>query len=145
MKLNHVIFENQEHEEIKSKVLGRTRSCATHHSALSNTQLINDHDPHALASKIVRIDREQLGYDEALGGFPGQSHRVPTRRKWDHCNICLQLTGTKVYFGGSAEFKRYHLSAKWVHIEFNVRVCSNRFQGTGVTRPRMSPCMSVGR
>ena len=111
MKLNHVIFENQEYEEIKSKVLGKTRSRKTHNSTLSDVQFINDHDPHVLTSKILRIDREQLGYDET-GGFSTQLQRVPTRRKWDHCEICLQLTGTKVYFGGNLEFKRYHLSAK---------------------------------
>jgi hypothetical protein len=112
VKLNHVIFENQEYEEIKSKVLGKTRSCKMHNSTLSDAQLINDHDPHALTSKILRVDREQLDYDETVGGFSTQSQRVPTRRKWDHCEICLQLTGTRVYFGGNPEFKRYHLSAK---------------------------------
>ena len=109
MKLNHIIFENQEYEEIKSKILGKTRSRKTHHS---DAQLINDHGPHVLTSKIVRIDREQVGYDEAAGGFSTQPQRVPTRRKWDYCEICLQLTGTKVYFGGNPEFKRYHMSAR---------------------------------
>ena len=112
MKLDHVIFENQEYEEIKSKVLGKTRGRKTHNSAPSDVRLINDHDPHVLTPKIVRIDCEQIGYDEATGGFSTQPQRVPTRRKWDHCEICLQLTGTKVYFGGSLEFKRYHLGAK---------------------------------
>jgi len=113
LKLNHVISENQEYEEIKSKVLGKTRSNGTHHLlALSDAQLINDHNSYALASKIVCIDHEGLEYAEAMGEFLTRSQRVPTRRKWDHCEICLQLTGTKIYFGGNMEFKRYHLSAK---------------------------------
>jgi len=113
LKLNHVISENQEYEEIKSKILGKTRSNTTYHSlALSDARLINDHDSYALTSKIVRIDHEELGYAEAVGGFSTQSQRVPTRKKWDHCEICLQLTGTKIYFGSDMEFKPYHLSAK---------------------------------
>ena len=97
-----------------------------HRSAPLDARLINDHDPDALASKIVRIDREQLGDNELLGGPPAHPRHVPTRRKWDHCDICLQLTGTKVYFGGSAEFKQYHLAAKWVHVLFDVSDSSNR-------------------
>lgn len=112
MKLSHVIFENQEYEEIKSKVLGKTRSRKTHNSALPDAQLINDHDPRALTSKILPTDREQLRHDEIVEGVSTQLQRIPTRRKWDHCQICLQLTGTKVYFGGNPEFKRYHLNAK---------------------------------
>ncbi|KAF9783212.1 hypothetical protein BJ322DRAFT_1110091 [Thelephora terrestris] len=110
--LGHVISENQEHEEIKSKIVGKTRRHTTNNPAPSNAQLINDHDPYALASKIVRIDHEEPGYDDADEGTSGQQLRVPARRKWDHCNVCLQLTGTKVYFGGNLEYKRYHLSAK---------------------------------
>jgi len=112
LKLSHVIFENQEYEEIKSKVLGKTRSRKTHNSALLDAQLINDHDARALASKILPTDREQLGHDETVEGVSAHSQRIPTRRKWDHCQFCLQLTGTKVYFGGNPEFKRYHLNAK---------------------------------
>lgn len=112
MKLSHVIFENQEYEEIKSKVLGKTRSRKTHNSALPGAQLINDHDPRTLTSKILPTDREQLRQDEIVEGVSTQLQRIPTRRKWDHCQICLQLTGTKVYFGGNPEFKRYHLNAK---------------------------------
>ena len=112
MKLSHFISENQEHEEIKSKILGKTRSRTTQHQNLSDARLINDHDISALASKIVRVDREQPGNDEPGGGLPTQLQHIPTRRKWDHCDICLQLTGTKVYFGGSAELKQYHLVAK---------------------------------
>ena len=112
MKVNHVISENQEYEEIESMLLGKTRSRTTLNSAPSDARLINDHNPHALGSKIVRIDGEPIGYDEAIGGFPTQPQRVPTRRKWDYCEICLELTGTKIYFGGDSEYKRYHLSAK---------------------------------
>jgi len=109
--LDHVIFENQEHEEIKSKILGKTRSSVADKPALFDTRLINDHNSYALKSNIVRIDREG-GYGDMVRGFATQPQRIPTRRKWDHCNICLQLTGTKVYFGGNPEFKRYHLSAR---------------------------------
>ena len=121
MKLNHVISENQEYEEIKSKVLGKTRSRTTHTSTIPDVQLINDHDLHTLGSKITRVSREQLGYDEAVGGLPAQSQRVPTMRKWDHCEICLQLTGIQAYFGGNPEFKRYHLRAKYVRIRLYIQ------------------------
>jgi hypothetical protein len=107
-KLDHIVFENQEYEEIKSKILGKTRSRTINHPTLSEAQLINDHDRHALTSKIVRVDREELGYGDEAGGFPTRLQRVPTRRKWDHCDICLRLTGTKVYFGGNPKFRRYH-------------------------------------
>ena len=120
MKLNHVISENQEYEEIKSKVLGKTRNRKTHTPVLSDVQLINDHDMYVLGSKIARAGREQPGHEEAVGGFPAQSRRVPTRRKWDYCEICLQLTGIKVYFGGNPEFKRYHLRAKYVRIRLHI-------------------------
>ena len=113
-KLDHVLSENQEYEEIKSKILGKRRSRTTSTSASSDVQLINDHDRYALATKILRIDREELGYGDAAVASPTRTQRIPTRRKWDHCDICLQLTGTKFYFGGSLEFKRYHLDAKWV-------------------------------
>ena len=119
MQLSHVISENREHEEIKSKILGKTRSRTSRRPASLDAQLVNGHYPCLLASKIVRIDNGQLGDDELVGGTPTQSPRVPTRRKWDHCDICLQLTGMKVYFGGSAQFKQYHLNAKWVHVLFD--------------------------
>ena len=145
LKLDHVISENQEHEEIKSKVLGKTRSRTSRRAVLSDAQLVllNDHNPDALASKIVRIGREQLGDDGLVGGSTGQSQRIPTRKKWDHCDVCLQLTGTKVYFGGSADFKRYHLTTKWVHVLFE-KVSSDQFQGTDVPYHRVSRA-SVGR
>ncbi|KAF9644276.1 hypothetical protein BDM02DRAFT_3190748 [Thelephora ganbajun] len=110
--LNHVISENQEYEEIKSKVLGKTWSRTTHNSAPLDTQLINDHNTYSLKSKIVRIDREQLVHGEEVGNFPTQTQRVPSRRKWDYCEVRLQLTGTEVCFGGNLGFKRYHLGAK---------------------------------
>lgn len=109
-KLNHVISENQEYDKIKSKILGKTRS-KSHNLTPSDARLINDHDSQSLTSKVVSVGREQFGHDGTVERSPALS-RVPTRKKWDHCEICLQLTGTKVYFGGSLEFKRYHLSAK---------------------------------
>ena len=114
MELYHVISENQEYEEIKSKILGKTRSSTRSQPALSGAQLINNHGPYALAPKIVRIDREEPGYDDVVEGISTRPQRIPTKRKWDHCDVCLRLTGTKVYLGGSPEFKRYHLSAMYV-------------------------------
>lgn len=111
MKLDHVISENWEHEEIKSQVLGKTRSRTAYPSVTPSAHLVNDHDASVLASKIVRISRGQPGYDESAGEFPRRLQRVPMKRKWDSRDACLGLTGTKIYFGGSAEFKRYHLSA----------------------------------
>ena len=111
-KLDHVISENQEYEGIKSKIVGKTRQHTAIDPALWNSQLINDHGPYELTFKIVRIDRGEPGYDDVVGEPPVQQLRVPAKRRWDHCDVCLRLTGTRVYFGGNPEFKRYHLSAR---------------------------------
>ena len=52
----------------------------------------------------MRIGRNEPGYDDVIRGSSAQ--RVPARRKWDHCDICLRLTGTQVRLGGNAEYKR---------------------------------------
>ena len=109
MELDHVVSENQEYEEIESKILGKSRSSTRNMPALSDAQLIDSHGPYALTPKIARVDREEPGYDHVVGGISTQPQRVPTRR-WDHCNVCLRLTGTKVYLGGSPDFKRFHLN-----------------------------------
>ena len=109
-KLQHLISENEAHEEIEHQVrMGGKRTDTAKGALGCDLPWINDHDSSLLPSLIRRVDPGQPRWKFETRSIDG---RGPTKPHRAYCDLCFQLTGVRKFLGGDKEYMAYHMEAK---------------------------------
>lgn len=109
-KLQHLISENEAHEEIKNRVRpGVERLDSDEETHCREVPLINDHDPSLLPSLIRRVEPGQPRWKFETKSADAHG---PTKPHQGFCGPCFQLTGVRKFLGNDKEYVAYHMEAK---------------------------------
>jgi len=104
-KLQHLISENDVHEELNNKI----RQGSDEEAFCCEMSLINDHDPSLLPSLIRRVDPGQPRWKFETRSLNGHG---PNKPHQGYCDLCLKLTGVRKFLGSDKEYMAYHMEAK---------------------------------
>ena len=107
-KLQHLISENEAHEELSGKVQLRVEG-SDEEPLFREVSLINDHDPSLLPSLIRRVDPGQPRWKFETRSINGHGSSKPHQT---YCDLCFKITGVRKFLGNDKEFVAYHMEAK---------------------------------